>query len=227
MRRARNCERSGAWKTPGSSPKCPSRRARSLARAAVRDRVVRGDDSRERRLANVFFVAIDAMSVDDGARTRDEDGALGAGDALARGLHGSIARSARALDAAHRSASASQDALTSRVEAAAAALETLVSTLPKPASEEHARRLKTARLKLDGLGASAANLRERVEKLHAMASSMKRADLAVLAERECADLPPREEVFRAGGHASAGAQQTARVLSLPESVSEALKTLKM
>ena len=184
----------------------------------MRDRVVRGDDARERRLANVF-IAIGAMPVDAGA--------LGAGDALARGLHGSIARSARALDAAHRSASASQDALTSRVEAAAAALETLVSTLPKPASEEHARRLKTARLKLDGLGASAANLRERVEKLHAMASSMKRADLAALAERECADLPPREEVFRAGGDASAGAQQTARVLSLPESVSEALKTLKM
>ena len=186
----------------------------------MRDRVVRGDDARERRLANVF-IAIGAMPVDAGA--------LGAGDALARGLHGSIARSARALDAAHRSASASQDALTSRVEAAAAALETLVSTLPKPASEEHARRLKTARLKLDGLGASAANLRERVEKLHAMASSMKRADLAVLAERECADLPPREEVFRAGagGDARAGAQQTARVLSLPESVSEALKTLTM
>jgi hypothetical protein len=201
------------------------------SRAAVRDRVARERRRRRARTAIRERVhRIGAMSVDDGARTRDDDDAdAGAGhdDALARGLHGSIARSARALDAAHRSASASQDALTSRVEAAAAALETLVSTLPKPASEEHARRLKTARLKLDGLGASAANLRERVEKLHAMASSMKRADLAALAERECADLPPREEVFRAGGDASAGAQQTARVLSLPESVSEALKTLKM
>ena len=154
-----------------------------------------------------------SMSMDDGATP------------LAHGLHGSIARSARALDAAPRSATASQDALTSRVEAAAAELEKLVSTLPKPASEEHARRLKTARQKLDGLGVSAANLRERVAKLHAMASSMKRADLAVLAERDCPDLPPREEVFRAGG---AGTEaQTARVLTLPESVSEALKTLKM
>lgn len=116
--------------------------------------------------------------------------------ALAEGLDGAVARAARALDAHARGAAEAQDALTHRVDACAARLEALVDATPTSASDAHAKRLRALRQRIDGLGASAKNLRDRARAAHDEARACRRADLSALAAREGDELPPRGEAFR-------------------------------
>ena len=147
---------------------------------------------------------------DDGEDGNDGgEGEISARARASLGLRESLMRATRALDAANVSAQRAQDALIARVEDASKELERLVDALPTPAREEDAKRLRTARTKLDGIGLSAKNLRERVEKLHNEARNMNRADLRAVLESG-GELPARGEAFRTGREAA-----------------EAMKALKM
>ena len=110
--------------------------------------------------------------------TRDGDGA---NDALAEGMHGTFARASRGLGAAVDGSSEWQDELAARVDRCAHELEVLLEAMPEDASGDHARRLRAVRARVDGLGASAKNLRERVRNLHDATTTMRRANLAALA----------------------------------------------
>jgi hypothetical protein len=118
--------------------------------------------------------------------------------ALVEGLDGAVARAARALDAHARGAADAQDALCARVDRCADALEALVDAMPTSASEAHAKRLRSLRQRIDGLGASARDLRDRARALHDDARASRRADSSALAAREGDELPPRDAVFRDG-----------------------------
>ena len=104
--------------------------------------------------------------------------------ALVEGLDGAVARAARALDAHARGAVDAQDALCARVDRCADALEALVDAMPTSASEAHAKRLRSLRQRIDGLGASARDLRDRARALHDDARASRRADSSALAARE-------------------------------------------
>ena len=123
---------------------------------------------------------------------RDVDGMNGA---LVEGMHGSVARASRGLGAAVDASSEWQDELAARVDRCAHELQVLLEAMPEHGSGEHARRLRAVRARVDGLGASAKNLRERVRKLHDAATLMRRADLAVLAACAPGELPPRAKAF--------------------------------
>ena len=101
--------------------------------------------------------------------------------ALVEGLDGAVARAARALDAHARGAADAQDALCARVDRCADALEALVDAMPTSASEAHAKRLRSLRQRIDGLGASARDLRDRARALHDDARASRRADSSALA----------------------------------------------
>jgi len=117
--------------------------------------------------------------------------------ALAEGLDGAIARAARALDAHARGTASAQEDLCARVDRCAHELDALLDAMPERANDDHAKRLKALRARVDGLGASAKNLRERARALHDAAKATRRADLRALAEHGDDALPPREAVFRA------------------------------
>lgn len=126
--------------------------------------------------------------------TRDGDGT---NDALAEGMHGTFARASRGLGAAVDGSSEWQDELAARVDRCAHELEVLLEAMPEDASGDHARRLRAVRARVDGLGASAKNLRERVRNLHDATTTMRRANLAALAGCAPGELPPRAKAFAA------------------------------
>jgi len=126
-------------------------------------------------------------------RPKETDGRV-----LECGIHGAIARCARGLDAAHRSASESQEELAARVDRCAHELEVLAATLPEWSADERAEEMKRLRGRIDGLGTRSRGLRERVRKLHDGLSAMRRADLGALGERH-PDLPERAKAFKSEG----------------------------
>ena len=129
-------------------------------------------------------------------------------DALSEGLQRVIAPAVRECDAAASSCATAQADLTAHVDRLAHELEVLLAAMPAEASEGHAERVRRVRARVEALGIRMADVEGRMTRLHRAAAGLRRADIAKLLFRngddlelddDDAELPPREELYRAGG----------------------------
>ena len=129
-------------------------------------------------------------------------------DALSEGLQRVIAPAVRECDAAAASCATAQADLTAHVDRLAHELEVLLAAMPAEASEGHAERVRRVRARVEALGTRMADVEGRMTRLHRAAAGLRRADIAKLLFRngdefdldddDDAELPPREELYRAG-----------------------------
>ena len=128
-------------------------------------------------------------------------------DALSEGLQRVIAPAVRECDAAASSCATAQADLTAHVDRLAHELEVLLAAMPAEASEGHAERVRRGRGRVEALGIRMADGEGRMTRLHRAAAGLRRADIAKLLFRnrdeldrddDDAELPPREELYRAG-----------------------------
>ena len=132
-------------------------------------------------------------------------------DALSEGLQRVIAPAVRECDAAASSCATAQADLTAHVDRLAHELEVLLAAMPAEASEGHAERVRRVRARVEALGIRMADVEGRMTRLHRAAAGLRRADIAKLLfrngddlELDDAELPPREELYRAGAADDAG-----------------------
>lgn len=136
-------------------------------------------------------------------------------DALSEGLQRVIAPAVRECDAAASSCATAQADLTAHVDRLAHELEVLLAAMPAEASEGHAERVRRVRARVQALGIRMADVEGRMTRLHRAAAGLRRADIAKLLFRngdeldlddddDDAELPPREELYRAGAVDDAG-----------------------
>lgn len=134
-------------------------------------------------------------------------------DALSEGLQRVIAPAVRECDAAASSCATAQADLTAHVDRLAHELEVLLAAMPAEASEGHAERVRRVRARVEALGIRMADVEGRMTRLHRAAAGLRRADIAKLLFRngddlelddDDAELPPREELYRAGAVDDAG-----------------------
>lgn len=134
-------------------------------------------------------------------------------DALSEGLQRVIAPAVRECDAAASSCATAQADLTAHVDRLAHELEVLLAAMPAEASEGHAERVRRVRARVEALGIRMADVEGRMTRLHRAAAGLRRADIAKLLFRngddldrddDDAELPPREELYRAGAADDAG-----------------------
>ena len=134
-------------------------------------------------------------------------------DALSEGLQRVIAPAVRECDAAAASCATAQADLTAHVDRLAHELEVLLAAMPAEASEGHAERVRRVRARVEALGTRMADVEGRMTRLHRAAAGLRRADIAKLLFRNgddlddddvVAELPPREELYRAGAADDAG-----------------------
>lgn len=128
-------------------------------------------------------------------------------DALSEGLQRVIAPAVRECDAAASSCATAQADLTAHVDRLAHELEVLLAAMPAEASEGHAERVRRVRARVEALGIRMSDVEGRMTRLHRAAAGLRRADIAKLLFRngddlelddDDAELPPREELYRAG-----------------------------
>ena len=128
-------------------------------------------------------------------------------DALSEGLQRVIAPAVRECDAAASSCATAQADLTAHVDRLAHELEVLLAAMPAEASEGHAERVRRTRARVEALGIRMSDVEGRMTRLHRAAAGLRRADIAKLLFRngdefdlddDDAELPPREELYRAG-----------------------------
>ena len=119
------------------------------------------------------------------------------------------------VDAAAASCATAQADLTAHVDRLAHELEVLLAAMPAEASEGHAERVRRVRARVEALGTRMADVEGRMTRLHRAAAGLRRADIAKLLFRngddlddddddDDAELPPREELYRAGAADDAG-----------------------
>lgn len=135
-------------------------------------------------------------------------------DALSEGLQRVIAPAVRECDAAASSCATAQADLTAHVDRLAHELEVLLAAMPAEASEGHAERVRRVRARVQALGIRMADVEGRMTRLHRAAAGLRRADIAKLLfsndgddldlDETDAELPPREELYRAGAVDDAG-----------------------
>lgn len=127
-------------------------------------------------------------------------------EALSEGLQRVIAPAVRECDAAAASCATAQADLTAHVDRLAHELEVLLAAMPAEASEGHAERVRRVRARVEALGTRMADVEGRMTRLHRAAAGLRRADIAKLLFRngddlhlddDDAELPPREELYRA------------------------------
>lgn len=107
-----------------------------------------------------------------------------------------LAPTVRECDKNIASCSASQVNLTAHIDRLAHELEVLLSSMPKPAVELHANKIRGIRGRVDELSANVAAIQARMTRLHAAASGVRRANLAQVAKDEYAGLPPPEVLYK-------------------------------
>ena len=137
-------------------------------------------------------------------------------DALSEGLQRVVAPAVRECDAAAASCATAQADLTAHVDRLAHELEVLLAAMPAEASEGHAERVRRVRARVEALGTRMTDVEGRMTRLHRAAAGLRRADIAKLLFRNGddldldldddvdAELPPREELYRAGAADDAG-----------------------
>lgn len=107
-----------------------------------------------------------------------------------------VAPTVRECDKNIAACSASQVNLTAHIDRLAHELEILLASMPEPAVELHANKIKGIRGRVDALSANIGAIQTRMKRLHAAASSMRRANLAQVANDEYAGLPPPEVLYK-------------------------------